>query len=95
MTDYAEIPTRLAAALLLKRGEISLTEIEALPLVDNVDFALAIADVLAQSYRVTRYERVVDQSPSQFEDVIRLAPLPRVRPKNKPAPTGTSSLVFN
>ena len=72
MMNYSMIPTRLAAALLLKRGEISLGEIRALPLVDDKDFALAIADVLAQNFEVERYERYVGQSASQFDDVIRL-----------------------
>lgn len=72
MTNYSKIPTRLAAALLLQRGEISLGEIRALPLVENEDFALAIADVLAQNFKVERYERYTDQSASQIDDVIRL-----------------------
>lgn len=76
MVDYSAIPTRLAAALLLARGEISFGEIRALPLVEDEKFALAIADILAQSFRVERSERRVDQSASQFEDVIRLLASP-------------------
>ena len=72
MVNYSMIPTRLAAALLLKRGEISLGEIRALPFVEDKDFVLAIADVLAQNFDVERYERCVGRSTSEFEDVIRL-----------------------
>ena len=72
MVNHSAIPTRLAAALLLARGEISFAEIRALPLVEDERFALAIADILAQRFKVERSERRVDQSTSQFEDVIRL-----------------------
>ena len=72
MGHYSAIPTRLAVALLLSRGEISLGEIRALPLVEDEDFALAIADVLARKFKVKRYERQVGRSALQFEDVIRL-----------------------
>ena len=72
MSVYSTIPTRLAAALLLDRGEISLGEIRALPLVEDESVALAIADLLAQNFKVERSERRVGQSVSQFEDVIRL-----------------------
>ncbi len=76
MVDYSMIPTRLAAALLLQRGEISFGEIKALPLVEDEGFALAVADVLAHHFEVERYERPIGRSTSQFEDVIRLvAPL--------------------
>ncbi len=72
MANRSVIPTRLAAALLLDRGEISLGEIRALPLVEDEDFALAIADLLAHRFKVERYERQVGRSVSEFEDVIRL-----------------------
>lgn len=72
MVNYSTIPTRLAAALLLYRGEISFSEIRELPLVEDERFALAIADILAQNFKVERSERRVNQSASQFEDVIRL-----------------------
>ena len=85
MVNYSMIPTRLAAALLLKRGEISFGEIRALPLVEDNDFVLAIADVLAQNFEVERYERCDDRSASQFEDVIRLVGPLHFSPKRKPA----------
>ena len=85
MANYSMIPTRLAAALLLQRGEISLGEIRALPLVEDEDFALAIADVLAHNFEVEFYERYVGQSSSQLDDVIRLVAPLRFGSARKPA----------
>ena len=73
-SNYSTIPTRMAAALLLKRGEISFGEIRALPFVEDEEFVLAIADVLAQNYEVELYERFSERSASQADDVIRLMP---------------------
>ena len=76
MTTHSRIAMRLAAALLLKRGELSLEEIKALPLVDDEDFAIMVANILAARFNAERYERSLGKSASQFEDVIRLvAPL--------------------
>lgn len=73
MHNYSTIPTRLAAALLLKHGEISFGEIRALPFVEDEQSVLAIADLLAQKYEVTRLSRWDnDASSTRFEDVIRL-----------------------
>lgn len=73
MHNYSIIPTRLAAALLLKHGEISFGEIRALPFVEDEQSVLAIADLLAHKYEVTRLCRWEDDAPStRFEDVIRL-----------------------
>lgn len=67
------VPTRLAAAILVQHGEISLGEIRALPLVEDQRAALAIADLLAHNFPVTRFGRWEDGAPSyRFEDVIRL-----------------------
>ena len=73
MHNYSIIPTRLAAALLLKHGEISFGEIRALPFVEDEQSVLAIADLLAHKYEVTRLRRWEDDAPStRFKDVIRL-----------------------
>ena len=73
MHNYSIIPSRLAAALLLKHGEISFGEIRALPLVDDEQAVLAIADLLAHKYEVTRLGRwEIGAPPTRFEDVIRL-----------------------
>ena len=50
MAMDARIPVRLAAALLLKRGEISLGEIKALPMVYGKDFAIMIANILTTRF---------------------------------------------
>ena len=73
---YSNIPLRLATALLLKRGEISLGEIRALPLVEDEDFALAIAEALKQQFDGERYERRVGGSVSPYDDVIQIVSLP-------------------
>ena len=78
---YSTIPLRLATALLLQRGEISLGEIRALPLVEDEDFALAIAEVLKQQFDVERYERRVGRSIPQYDDVIQIVSLPHYGPK--------------
>ena len=73
MHNYSTIPSKLAAALLLKHGEISFGEIRALPLVDDEQAVLAIADLLAHKYEVTRLGRWEIGAPAtRFEDVIRL-----------------------
>ncbi len=73
MHNYSAIPVRLATALLLKHGEISLGEIRALPLVEDEQAVLAIADLLAHNFHVTRFGRWDRGAPpTRFEDVIRL-----------------------
>lgn len=71
MTNTSIIPIRLAAALLLKRGEISLRDIRSLPLVDNdKEYALAIANQLSQHYDIEFIEQDLNQHSSQMEDVF-------------------------
>lgn len=52
-----DIRLRLAAALLLQYGEISMSEIEALPLVESKDVAEALADELIGSLGAEIYQR--------------------------------------
>lgn len=80
------VPTRLAAAILVKHGEISLGEIRALPLVEDQRAVLAIADLLAHNFPVARFVRWEDGAPSyRFEYVIRLlAPGERVNATEVP-----------
>ena len=69
----SRVPTKLAAAILIQYGEISFGEIRALPLVEDEQSVLAIADLLAHNFPVTRFGRWEDGAPSsRFEDVIRL-----------------------
>ena len=72
MEYYPSIPTRLAAALILLRGEISLRDIRSLPFVENNDSALEIALKLEQYFEVEHYERVRSQSEYEIDHVIRL-----------------------
>lgn len=72
MEHYPSIPTRLAAALILMRGEISLRDIRSLPFVENNDSALEIALKLEQYFDVEHYERVRSQSEFQIDNVIRI-----------------------
>lgn len=76
MTSYSKVPTRLAVALLLKYGEISLGEIRALPLIKDEEHALAIAHALTTWFDVEHYEQRVGQAGFQVDDVIRLVALP-------------------
>lgn len=76
MVDESVIPIRLAAALLLKRGEISLMEIKALPGVeDDDDYALAVANVLARQYDIEYVERSFTSSnPDSCETLVLKRP---------------------
>jgi hypothetical protein len=57
----------------MQDGEITLSDIEALPFVENSESALLIAAWLAQSFDVETYQRRKPTSGSgSWEDVIRL-----------------------
>ena len=88
MATDARIPVRLAAALPLKRGEISLGEIKALPMVNGKDFAIMIANILAARFNAELYERNLGKLASQVEDVIRLVAPPALggRRNSRPDP---------
>ncbi len=72
MEYYPSIPTRLAAALILMRGEISLRDIRSLPFVEDNESALEIALKLEQYFEVEHYERVRSHSEFQIDNVIRI-----------------------
>ena len=72
MNDPLNIPTRLAAALLLKRGEISLDEISSLPFVENKEFAETIVIRLTQHFEIDCHESNASRSVFPIDDVIRL-----------------------
>lgn len=78
MKSDAAIPTRLATALLMNKGEISLNQIRALPLVKDDGVALAIADVLAHRFHVEHYERRDMASAFVFDHVLRLSKDPKL-----------------
>lgn len=83
MTVLSGIPTQLAVALLLRRGEISLQEIKVLPLVEDDDHAYAIADSLATWFEVEYYERRASESGFRVEDVMRLVTVPAFLDREK------------
>ena len=79
MYKYSVIPTRLAAALLLKHGEISVGEIRALPLVEDEKSVSAITELLARRFQVIRFGRwASDAPPTRFDEVIRLVEPPDI-----------------
>ena len=78
MVNYSSIATRLAATLLTTRGEISIADIRALPLVDDNAVAASIADILARDFELERYQRRVTGLPSGVEDVLRLVTTDRM-----------------
>ena len=88
MATDARIPVRLAAALLLKRGEVSLEEIKALPMVNDQDFAIMVANILTARFNAELHERNLGKSASQFEDVVRLVAPPALggRRNSRPDP---------
>ena len=94
MTDNSLIPIRLAAALLLKRGEISLRDIRSLPIVDNdKDYALAIADQLSQYYEIECIEQNPNHHSSQTEDVFRYVPPKLNKTKHQHAPENLAKSI--
>ena len=72
MSQVTEISVRLAEALLLKNGEISLPEIRALPMVDDEIQVLFIADSLIKKFEVSRSERPSGAHSSNSEETLRL-----------------------
>lgn len=80
MSDI-EICTRTAGAILLHRGEITISDIKALPLVGDQDIKAIeyIASILLHSFNAERFQRKIHGSKiGYWEEVICL--------KNKPVP---------
>jgi hypothetical protein len=77
----SDLATKLAAALLLKRGEIAVSDIEALPLVEDEQQAMQIADRLAEMFSTYRQQRRIhsDGHGTGYEDIIALYPSARPR----------------
>jgi hypothetical protein len=74
MEDMHTLSTRIAAALLLQKGEITLKDIEAIPFVDSHETAFAIAARLARNFDVETLQvsRGRENSLDPWDDVIRL-----------------------
>ena len=76
MTTKSINPTKLAATLLVKCGEITFAEIEALPFVDSEDDALLIVDALRRKFDVEFYDREIEGTLFDYDSVIRLVSNP-------------------
>lgn len=79
MSDIASC-TRMAGAILLHRGEITISDIKALPLVEDEDIASVeyIASLLLNSFDAERFQRRTHSSGiGSWEEVIALKSTPR------------------
>jgi len=72
LNKSVDIPIRLATALLIQKGEISIGEITALPLVDDREIAIAIARILSRNFEVKRSERETSDLHNSYDEVISL-----------------------
>jgi hypothetical protein len=79
-----DIATRLAAALLLQDGRLSLSEIEALPFVEGYEDALTIARRLLQAFDAEETQRHVPGSQGVWETVIELRSQPIMPTRPRP-----------
>ena len=72
--NFTDLSSRLAAALLVRQGELSIVDIRALPFVDDDETAALIADDLGRIFNVDIVQR---RSPVGFgwEDVLQLREL--------------------
>ena len=70
MNDFTHISIRLAAALLLQRGEISISDIQALPFVENDDAVKVIVESLSSIYHVERCQ--YRAATHKWEDILRI-----------------------
>ena len=69
-------PAKLAAAILVKCGEITFAEINALPFVNSEDEALIIVDALRRNFDVEFYDRKIKGTRFDCDNVIRLVSNP-------------------
>lgn len=69
----------LAAALLLREGELTISDIRALPFVDSEEFAEAIVLSLQNRYNAERGQRKIQAGGgiTRWEDVLLLGVPPR------------------
>ena len=88
MATVEDVSTKLAALILLKDGEITFSEIEALPFVEDKDTALVVAGRLLNSFDVEIFQRKTrDSEMGSWDDVIRL--------RRPPNPKRTNSAIQN
>lgn len=73
MLDNIRISSRIAGAILLHKGEITLTEISALPFVEDHQTAQEIAAILFRLFDVEKHQRKTSEYDVSFwEEVIKL-----------------------
>jgi len=73
MPDLTKVSTRLAAALLLRNREISLSDIRALPFVESDEDVEQVLGTLLHSFRVERIQRRGTSSGlPEWEDILQL-----------------------
>ncbi len=84
MKDLLDIPTRLAAALLLKRGEISLDDISSLPFVESKESAETIVYRLTRFFQIYRDESDSSRSAFPIDDAIRFVGKRIKKPTGQP-----------
>ena len=71
--ELVDLRFRLAAALLLHYGELSITDIQALPMVESRDIAEIVADELTKHLGAERSQkRIVGTTLPMWEDVMQL-----------------------
>ena len=89
MTTKSINPTKLAATLLVKCGEITFAEIEFLPFVDSEYDALLIVDALRRNFDVEIYDREIEGT-LDCDNVIRLINNPLRRGARKALSLGAT-----
>ena len=73
MAKVNNISLKLAAALLLQKGELTISDIRALPFVDSEEFAKVIAFSLQNRFNAEWGQRKIQTSGvSHWEDVLLL-----------------------
>lgn len=73
MMKTSSLPMRLAAALLLQEGELSIGDIRALPFVDDPETARAVATSLMSVFQAEwRQRKTISQGISYWEDYVYL-----------------------
>ena len=77
--ETGSLPLRMAAALLLRRGSISVAEISALPKVDGQEEAFAILNRLGNMYPVRYSERLIEGERIRRSPTITLTGTPGIR----------------
>ena len=89
MNENLIYPAKLAVVLLVKFGEITFTEIKALPFVYCEDDALLIVDLLRRKFDVEFYDREIEGT-LDCDNVIRLINNPLRRGARKALSLGAT-----